>query len=100
MPAIMRYANAKGITDFKYGFVPYYLVKDELLPAYPLGDLTEPLLRKAVEHITGVTMTAIKRAKVPFTYEIYGHGYSPFNQFKRNLFIDKPPELFRSINHQ
>jgi carboxyl-terminal processing protease len=92
-PIVIRYANANGVTDFKNGFVPNYRVNDELLPAFPLGDLTEPLLKKAVETITGVSIIAIKKAKVPFSYEMVGRGFSRFDEQRRNLYLDSLPEL-------
>jgi C-terminal processing protease CtpA/Prc len=92
-PIVMRYANSLGVTDFKKGFAPNYLVKDELLPAAPLGELSEPLLRKAVEHITGVQITALKKAEVPFKYEIMDRGFSRFDEQRRNLFLDRMPGI-------
>jgi C-terminal processing protease CtpA/Prc len=90
-PIVMRYANADGITDFKNGFAPNYWVNDELLPAYPLGDLSEPLLRKAVEFITGNSILAIKKSEFPIKYEIVNRGFSRFDEQKRNLFFDEAP---------
>jgi C-terminal processing protease CtpA/Prc len=87
-PIIMRYANSLGVTNFKNGFEPDFRVIDALLPAYPLGDLTEPLLKKAVENITGTTITAPKKAKVPIDFVIVDRGFSKFDKQKRNLFIE------------
>lgn len=92
-PIVIRYANAQGVTSFTKGFAPDYLVADAMLPAYPLGELTEPLLKKAVENITGKTISAIKKAEVSFKFEIIDRGSSKFDPQKRNLFIDKPKEL-------
>lgn len=89
-PIVIRYANAQGITNFKDGFAPDFLVRDELLPALPLGDLTEPLLKKAVEDITGTIIPVPKRAVLPFEYVIVDRGFSEFDNQKRNLFIDRP----------
>ncbi len=92
-PIVIRYANAQGITNFKDGFVPDYYVRDELLPAYPLGDLTEPLLKKAVEDITGTTLPTPKSAVLPFDYVIVDRGFSEFDNQRRNLFIDLPGQI-------
>ena len=89
-PIILRYANSQGITDFKNGFAPNFLVSDELLPASPLGELTEPLLKKAVENITGVTIPSTKKASIPIAFDIVNRGFSKFDPQKRNLFIDIP----------
>jgi carboxyl-terminal processing protease len=49
---VNRYANVDGLTDFVDGFTPDYAVQDDYTT--PLGDVTEPLLAKAIELITGV----------------------------------------------
>lgn len=87
-PIVLRYANVNGITDFKNGFAPAYLVSDELLPAQPLGDLSEPLLKKAVENITGVKITALKSATTKFRFEEFDRGFSKFDPIKRNMPLD------------
>lgn len=92
-PIVLRYANAQGVTNFKDGFVPDLLVDDELLPAFPLGDLTEPLLKKAIEDITGTTIPVPKRAALPIDYVIVDHGFSKFDEQKRNLFLEAPGDI-------
>jgi C-terminal processing protease CtpA/Prc len=94
-PIVIRYANAEGVTSFKDGFAPDFLVGDELLPAFPLGDLTEPLLKKAVEDITGITLPVTKSAALPIEYVLVDRGFSKFDNQKRNLFIDKPEDLIK-----
>ena len=84
-PIVIRFANSQGVTTFKNGFAPKFNVRDELLPALPLGDLTEPLLRKAVENITGTPVIAMKRAILAPPYEIIDRGFSRFDSYKRNL---------------
>lgn len=89
-PIVIRYANSQGVTSFTKGFAPDFLVADAMLPAYPLGELTEPLLKKAVENITGKAVTGMKKAEIPFKYEIIDRGFSKFDRLKKNLYIDKP----------
>jgi C-terminal processing protease CtpA/Prc len=48
---VNKIANADGNTDFINGFTPDYPVDDNFIT--PLGDVTEPLLAKAIEVITG-----------------------------------------------
>ena len=92
-PIVFRFANSQGLTNFKNGFAPKYRVEDELLPAAPLGELTDPLLKKAVEDITGRTITAMKKASVPFRYQIVDRGFSRFDRQKRNLVLEKSSEF-------
>jgi carboxyl-terminal processing protease len=89
MPIVFRYANSQGITNFINGFAPDYSVDDALLPAYPLGELTEPLLKKAVENITGKTITDVKKG-ISIKYVVLDYGSSKFDQQKSNLFIELP----------
>jgi carboxyl-terminal processing protease len=85
-PIVIRYANSQGVTNFKNGFAPKFIVRDELLPALPLGSINEPLLKKAIENITGTQVAALKRAEVNMPpYEIIDRGFSKFDEFKRNL---------------
>jgi C-terminal processing protease CtpA/Prc len=95
-PIIIRFANSQGVTNFTNGFAPDFVVGDALLPAYPLGDLSEPLLKKAVENITGKTISAMKKAQVSFQYEIIDRGFSRFDPLKRNLFIGNLRDIPRS----
>jgi carboxyl-terminal processing protease len=92
MPIIIRYANSLGVTDFKNGFGPNYMVGDALMPAFPLGDLTEPLLKKAVENITGITLPSPKKA-ISIKYEVVDRRTSLFDNQRRNLYIYPPREL-------
>ncbi len=87
-PIVLRYANSEGVTNFVNGFAPDYLVDDELLPAQPLGDLSEPLLKKAVENITGVQILAVKSAVPKFGFKEFDRGFSKFDAIKRNMPID------------
>jgi len=87
-PIVLRYANAQGVTNFVNGFAPDFLIDDELLPAAPLGDLSEPLFRKAVENITGVPILALKSAFPKFKLKEFDRGFSRFDPIKRNMPID------------
>jgi len=87
-PIVLRYANSQGVTNFVNGFPPDFLVSDELLPAQPLGDLSEPLLKKAVENITGVPILAAKSALLKHNFKVFDRGFSEFDHVKRNLQMD------------
>jgi C-terminal processing protease CtpA/Prc len=58
LPIIFRYANSLGITNFKNGFTPDYIVPDLLLEGVQqLGDPNEPFLGKALELISGINFS-------------------------------------------
>jgi len=94
-PVVIRFANSQGLTNFKDGFGPDFLVGDELLPAYPLGELTEPLLKKAVEDITGETITDLRKAKPAIEFDVVDRRSSKFDQQKSNLIIETPRDYLK-----
>ena len=87
-PIVIRYANSQGVTNFKNGFAPDFYVSDKLLPALPLGDITEPLLKKAIENITNVPIVALKSATPQYEFKIFDRGFSKLDPIKRNSPID------------
>lgn len=84
-PIVLQYSNSQGVTNFKNGFAPKYLVGDKLLGAFPLGDINEPLLKKAIEDITGSPVASIKRAVAYPGFEVIDRGFSPFDKYRRNM---------------
>lgn len=89
-PIVIRYANSQGVTDFKDGFLPDIEVKDDLFAGIPLGNKQEPLLKAAIEEITGTRVFALKKAQVKFPYTIFDRGFSKFDDNKRELLLDLP----------
>lgn len=70
-PVVLKYSNAEGFTNFTDGLAPDYYMKDNILEARPFGDVTDPMLGKAVELATGVSMetrqTAVLKSTQSFT---------------------------------
>jgi len=89
-PIVLRYANANGVTDFKDGFAPDFYVYDDLWAGIPLGDPTEPLLDKALEQITGVIKESSFKKQLLPNYDVFGRGFSRFDDQRRNLIVDFP----------
>ena len=87
-PIVLRYANSQGDTDFKDGFAPDISVEDDLFAGIPLGDKQEPLLKAAIEEITGTEILALKKAKVQVPYSIFDRGFSKFDKNKRELLLE------------
>lgn len=89
-PIVMRYANSIGVTDFKDGFYPDIEVKDDIMLGIELGTKEEPLLKAAIEDITGTEIVAMKSAKRPeFQYKIFDRGFSKFDVNKREILLNK-----------
>ena len=53
-PIVTKTANAQGISDYADGFAPHYTIEDDF--SAPLGTLSEDMLVKAVELITGTSI--------------------------------------------
>lgn len=87
-PIVIRYANSEGVTDFKDGFAPDIPVYDDLWEGVQLGETQEPLLKAAIEDITGAEMLALKKAKVKIPFTLFDRGFSKFDDNKRNLVFD------------
>lgn len=89
-PIVLRYANAAGVTDFKYGFAPDIPIDDDLFATFPLGDKNDPLFKAAIEDITGTPVVAMKSVpKVTFDYEIFDRGFSRYDVNKREMLIEQ-----------
>jgi len=94
-PIILRYANSQGVTDFKDGFLPDIEVEDDLFAALPLGNIEEPLLKAAIEDITGEEIIAIKSAiKIP-EYTLFDRGFSKFDANKREVLLNHSDIKFK-----
>lgn len=88
-PIVIRYANSLGVTDFKDGFAPNIPVDDDLFATLPLGQKTEPMLKAAIEDITGTEVMAIKKARIPVpSYQIFDRGFSKYDVNKREVLFD------------
>ena len=52
-PRVLKIGNVAGYTDFPDGLEPDILIKESLLNPGILGDINEPLLKIAIDQITG-----------------------------------------------
>ena len=88
-PIILRYKNSQGVTDFINGFAPDILVDDDLFSGIPLGNIQEPLLKAAIEDITGTAIVAQKSAKITRPYTIFDRRFSKFDANKSELLFNQ-----------
>ena len=87
-PIVAKYRNSEGFTDFLYGLYPTILVHDQLTKNIPVGSTDDPVLKAAIEDITGTSILATKSAtKRP--YKIFDRGFSRFDANKRELSITR-----------
>lgn len=69
-PIVLKYANANGFTDFRYGLTPDFEVADQygltigddIVSNAQLGDENEALLKKAIEEITGIVAPTVSKS--------------------------------------
>ncbi len=87
-PIVIRYANSQGVTDFKDGFEPDIPVEDDLFAGIPLGDIQEPLLKAAIEDMTGTEVAAVKKARIEIPHTYFDRGFSKFDANKREVIFD------------
>ncbi|MFC2129640.1 S41 family peptidase [Bacteroidota bacterium] len=85
-PIVVKYTNADGYTDFLNGIPPDHEVQDYLFLAKPFGDITDPLLAKGLELITGVSPIATKAAARKVGYELL---QDPVRDRKSSLSLEK-----------
>ena len=60
---VLKYGDKNGESLFENGLNPHYYVTDNPLGGYTLGDKNESLLKKALEEISGTTITPTKNAE-------------------------------------
>ena len=95
-PIVLKTANVNYETDFRDGFIPDYLVIDDLFT--PLGDIQESMFSAAVSLITGIPVDDL--ARIP-TYEnsypqdnFLGDGESIASPGKQVLILNNFPPQF------
>jgi len=57
-PLVGRYENSVGFSDYTTGLVPDIIQSESVLNMGQIGSITEPLLAKAIEQITGVVSSS------------------------------------------
>ncbi|MEX0986350.1 MAG: S41 family peptidase [Bacteroidales bacterium] len=63
-PLVFKFASSTGFTDFNNGLIPDIIIDDNILDMKQFGDLSDPILARAVEEITGVAPEAKKSLQV------------------------------------
>lgn len=58
MPIVTKFSNADGFTDFVNGLTPDYSIDDDLITAAQFGDISDPMVAKAISLITGKSVTS------------------------------------------
>lgn len=71
-PLVFKFANSIGFTDFNNGLEPEpdFLIDDNVLDMKQFGDITDPILARALEEITGTSPIATKSTTLPVNYTV------------------------------
>jgi C-terminal processing protease CtpA/Prc len=95
VPIVSKYENSVGFTDFTNGLEPDYPIEDNLFDAKPFGDISDPMLGKAVELITGLQLGLKKSLKSNVNYN---RLIMPSESLKSNLYLEKPEFVLQGAN--
>jgi len=90
VPIVSKYSNSAGLTDFKEGLAPDFYIKDRLLEAKAFGDISDPMLAKAIELITGVVVEKKKNTEIEMSFKTI---VAPDFYLKSNLILETPDFL-------
>ena len=80
-PIVLKIGNVAGYTDFPDGLEPDILIKESLLNPGILGDIEEPLLKIAINQISGDV------SSINNNY-LFKEIPSPFDELKESIIID------------
>lgn len=95
-PLVFKSANAAGKSDYINGLAPDVVYAEDLGNMGVLGDVSEPLLKAALNHLTGKaqeTKSAEARKNAEM-FETVGNS-EMFNLNYQRMYIDKLPPLLK-----
>ncbi|NQY07215.1 MAG: peptidase S41 [Flavobacteriaceae bacterium] len=99
-PLVLKEVNAAGFTDYDDGLTPdpQFILNENLTDFGVLGDQNEPLLARAIQHISGLGF-APENVAPEFAAEPFYHSDSS-NPISNKMFIDKelPEFIFQNLH--
>lgn len=87
LPIVLKLFNSQGQSDYDNGFAPDIKDLDNSLAVYPLGDVRESMLNKALVHITGGPVGGRTGATERFDREVIGTSFDR-KVYRNRLIID------------
>jgi C-terminal processing protease CtpA/Prc len=85
-PIVYKYKNALGYTDFDNGLSPDIEIRDNILEAKAFGDLTDPILARALEEISGVSPISKKALEHDVKYKALS---DPIREKKNRAILER-----------
>lgn len=89
-PIVVKVLNSLDQSNYTFGFNPDIIIEDKTLFIYPLGDIRETLLKRALEHITGNPIPA--RVKDLQEQEVVAHSLDNKARSNRLVMENTIPE--------
>ncbi|HEX2936574.1 MAG TPA: S41 family peptidase [Bacteroidales bacterium] len=96
-PIIVKVANKDGITDYIGGYIPNILLQEDITNLGKLGDINEPLLKRMLNYINGISPTASSLKSKAIKYSTVADSKDAY-RFRGGLNMDKrytPYKLFQ-----
>ncbi len=96
-PLVLKSANVDGKSDYVNGLFPDIEISEDINNLGTLGDPEEPFLKAALNHIQGITISAITAAQQKSKendLKIVGDGDMFQPDFQR-MYLDKVPDILR-----
>jgi C-terminal processing protease CtpA/Prc len=58
-PIVVRIANSQGVTNFRNGLTPDFVIEEDIANLLPFGDPNETLLKPVLEKIQGIPLSSV-----------------------------------------
>jgi C-terminal processing protease CtpA/Prc len=86
-PIIVKIANSNGVSDYVTGFTPNISAEENMANLKPFGDLSEPLLKAALDNINGTQSAVIESSSIS-KWKAFGDSKDR-NPHIKEMYLDK-----------
>lgn len=97
-PLVLKELNSVGFTDYDNGLAPdpQFVLSEDLENMGVLGDENEPLLARAIQHISGLGFAPLNGPEIPIDAIYHGNQENPLHN---RMVVDKqiPNEILLQI---
>ena len=99
-PLVLKSENSLGFSDFINGLIPDIEVEEDVTNLIELGNINEPLLNTALNHIAGIQTVAVRKSGNPFSMKEIIFERKSLSPFYQKMFIDNKEGLPLRKNNQ
>jgi carboxyl-terminal processing protease len=86
-PIAIKLLNSKGVSDYVNGFAPDIAAEEDIANLVPFGDTNEPLLKAALDQISGVTQQSMVLKSKAIGLEKIA-DYKDFKQHSKEMYVN------------